>query len=170
MGRDEKEMETRLCQAILAGENDRTKLASLTLHRSTSEARSLLDLLGAAPYELIQDHSAWNPYPNLMIDLTGGMTPDIVLRSRQSGQNRIYIEVKKTQPLGYGKADSQVVRYLLHLLAMTESKPARIPTDIRRAIILAAPESWFAVSRNAKAWEHFLTTYQSLASSFGVTV
>lgn len=54
---DEKELETGLCDAIRAGHDDRGRLASLALHRSTSNAQSLGELIGAAHYEVIQDHS-----------------------------------------------------------------------------------------------------------------
>jgi hypothetical protein len=54
-----------------------------------------------------------------MRDVAGGVTPDIVLRSRVSGQNRIYVEVKDSEPLHYDIEDSQIVRYFLHLLGTT---------------------------------------------------
>ena len=111
-----------------------------------------------------------NPYPKFMVEIIGGMIPDIVLRSKVSNENRIYIEVKRTQPLGYGKVDSQIVRYFLHLLATSHSKPSGGADDIRRAVLLAAPPSWFAVNAIHDAWRYFLETYTQLASCFGVTL
>jgi hypothetical protein len=102
-----------------------------------------------------------------MQDLVGGVTPDIVLRSKSSGQNRIYIEVKDTEPLGYGIEDSQIVRYFLHLLAMTTKGPS---SDIKRAVLLCAPSAWFQVERNAKTWNHFLDRFLGLAKAFDITL
>lgn len=78
--------------------------------------------------------------------------------------------MKKTRPLGYGKFDSQAIRYLLHLLATTQQRPHGIATDIRRAIVLAAPPSWFGVKDNRDAWHYFLQTYAALAATFDVTL
>ncbi|MGB6716817.1 MAG: hypothetical protein WBE47_07700 [Candidatus Acidiferrales bacterium] len=98
------------------------------------------------------------------------MTPDIVLRSRVSGENRVYIEVKDSQPLGYGVEDSQVVRYFLHLLATTTGIPREGETDIRRAVLLCAPSTWFKNAINAKAWNHFLEHFSGLAKEFEITL
>jgi len=72
-----------------------------------------------------------------MLDVIDGMIPDIVLRSPISRQNRIYIEVKDTEPLGYGIEDSKIARYFLHLLATTTRGPKE-GNDIRRAVLLCA--------------------------------
>jgi hypothetical protein len=167
---NEKDLENQICALLRAGAQDPTQLQRLSFYRSTSDARSLGDLIGGRPFTLFQDTSDWNLQQKFMVEICGGMTPDIVVRSNGSGQNRIYFEVKRTRELGYGKADSQVVRYLLHLLATSESKPSRSPDDIRRAIVLAAPLSWFAVPANADVWDYFLATYGPLASAFGVTL
>jgi hypothetical protein len=119
----------------------------------------------------IHDNSKWNLNPKLMQDIICGMTPDIVLRSNVSGENRIYIEVKDTEPLGhkhYGIEDSQVVRYFLHLIAI--SKRNKGVTDIRRAMLLCAPSMWFKVERNAKAWAYFLEHFSGLAKAFDITL
>jgi hypothetical protein len=160
----EKLIERRLLDAIHKG-------AQIEIKNSTSDARTIADLLcGSVPTE-IHDSSAWNPSPKLMQDVIGGMTPDIVLRSNVSGENRIYIEVKDGEPLGhkhYGMEDSQVIRYFLHLIAM--SKRNKGATDIRRAVLLCAPSEWFNVERNTKAWVYFLDHFSGLAKSFDITL
>jgi hypothetical protein len=161
----EKIIEGRLLDAI------RKDAHALEIKNSTSDARTIADLLcGCVPID-IHDSSNWNPYPQLMKDIIGGMTPDIVLRSNVSGENRIYIEVKESEPLGhkhYGVEDSQVIRYFLHLIAM--SKRNKGVTDIRRAVLLCAPAAWFKVERNAKAWAYFLEHFSGLAKSFDITL
>ncbi|ALA57218.1 hypothetical protein NITMOv2_0782 [Nitrospira moscoviensis] len=72
--------------------------AQFSIHNSTSDAKNLFDLIGHKTYEVIEDDSRWNLHPKFMLEIIGGMTPDIVLRSKASNENRIYIEVKKTQP------------------------------------------------------------------------
>lgn len=166
----EKDLERRLCEMLRGGFATVDVPSQLSVHNSTSDAKNLFDLIGDKGFELIADDSRWNPHPKFMLDIIGGMIPDIVLRSKVSNENRIYIEVKKTQPLGYGKVDSQIVRYLLHLLAISHGKPSGGADDISRAVLLAAPPSWFAVNANHDAWGYFLETYTGLASCFGVTL
>jgi hypothetical protein len=163
---EEKELETQLCQKLNGGSSATSKLR---LNRSTSDATTVADLIRDVPFELFKDNSDWNQDKRLLADLCGSTIPDIVLRSKVSGENRIYIEVKKDHKLGYGLEDSQVVRYFLHLLATTlqDSKKGK---DIRRALILAAPPSWFSASKNNEAWSYFLTTYTKLANHFDITL
>jgi len=169
---NEKQLETILCEKLLAALTNRAVLNELSLEHSTSDHKTLGDLIGATPYEVIQDHSRWQQQPGFMTDVIGGMTPDIVLRSSLSGENRIYIEVKKDVGIGRGEshADSQMVRYFLHLLGTTHQRPPRTPTDIGRAVILAAPSSWFTASKNSGRWEYFLEKHTELASCFGITL
>jgi hypothetical protein len=70
--------------------------------------------------------------------------------------------VKETACLNYGIHDSQIIRYLLHLLASSETNP-RGKGDIKRAILLAAPSAWFAAKRTGKAWTYFVDHYTDLA-------
>jgi hypothetical protein len=166
----EKDLERRLCEMLQTRLTAVDTHAEFSIHNSNSDAKNLLDLIGKNGYEVIEDDSRWNLHPKFMLEIIGGMTPDIVLRSKASNENRIYIEVKKTQPLGHGKADSQIIRYFLHLLATSHSKPLIVGEDIRRAVLLAAPVSWFATTVNHDAWTYFLKTYSRLASCLGVTL
>jgi hypothetical protein len=166
----EKDLERRLCEMLRNGIATGDMPSEFCIHNSTSDAKNLFDLIGSKDFDLIEDDNRWNLHPKFMVEIIGGMTPDVVLRSKTSNENRIYIEVKKTRPLGYGKVDSQIIRYLLHLLATTYSTPPGGADDIRRAILLAAPLSWFAVNTNHAAWTYFLETYSRLASCFGVTL
>ncbi len=125
---------------------------------------SLADLVGNHEFEIIEDSSEWNQDKTFMVDIIGGMTPDIVIRGKQSGENRIYIEVKNGASLNYGKEDSQIIRYFLHLLASSHKSPG----DIARAIVLAAPRRWFNSERNAEAWQYFVDHFGDLAKCFDV--
>ena len=69
-------------------------LRGFVISGSTSDAKNLSELIGDRRFEIFEDNNAFNPYPKFMIDIFGGLIPDIVLRSSESGQNRIYIEVK----------------------------------------------------------------------------
>ena len=161
----EDELKHQLCELLRDGIRNRVILSGLFLTCPTSATQTLADLIGSAAYEIIEDNSIWNPYPKFMVDVIGNMTPDIVIRASASGENRIYIEVKKTRPIGHDRETSQVIRYFLHLLAFTSRGK---PGDIRRAIILAAPSSWFKKPRNADDWQYFINTYRDLASGFSI--
>jgi hypothetical protein len=164
MTQREKEIEGRILARLKDG------VAGLEIQNSTSDAKNLAILLGRRRSTVLHDTNEWNLHPNFfMQDVIGGMVPDIVLRSTLSGQNRIYIEVKGTDPLGYGIEDSQITRYFLHLLATTTRFP-REGADIRRAVLLCAPAAWFKVKRNAETWNHFLTCFSGLATAFDITL
>jgi hypothetical protein len=167
---DEKAIEQWLCDVLRSGRGDSEYLRAVSIANSTSDARTLLDLVGNCPFEVFQDTSDWNTHPELMMDIIGGMTPDVVLRSTVSGENRIIIEVKRYQSLGYGTADSQIIRYFLHLLATSSAKSGIRGPEIRRAVLLAAPSHWFEEPKNSKAWGYFTNTYEPLASHFGITL
>ncbi|MFV9684432.1 hypothetical protein ACNFD4_17315 [Pseudomonas sp. NY15367] len=161
----EKELEDILVARISGPACD---LSGITIEESTSAAGTLKDLCGNTAFTVFKDTSDWNLQPKAMPDVIGGMTPDIVLRSQVSGQNRIYIEVKEAAFLSYGRYDSQVVRYFLHLLASTERKPAG-KDDIGRAILLAAPTYWFE-QKTGGDWLYFVEKYTGLARAFNITL
>jgi hypothetical protein len=165
----EKELENELVRKLRDGCGYEDALEEIKIVHSTSAMSSIRDLCRHIPYEVYQDTSTWNTFPDLMVDVIGGMTPDIVIRSRVSGQNRIYIEVKETSPLNYETNDSQVIRYFLHLLSTSDKQPKGY-SDIDRAILLAAPSSWFCKASNGKAWNYFKEKYRDLASVFGITI
>jgi hypothetical protein len=148
----------------------RARPKSITIHRaSLSGVTSCASLLKQFEWADIHDDSRWNPAKNFMKDVIELMCPDVVLRSQSTGENRIYIEVKDTERLGYRHydiEDSQVVRYFLHLLATTSKNP----NDIGRAILLCAPSRWFLDKHNAKAWGHFVEHFSGLATKFDITI
>jgi hypothetical protein len=158
-----KEIEVRILDKLKDGPG------GLEIQNSTSDAKNLAALLGQHRPTVLHDSSDWNLHPTFMVDVIGGMTPDIVLRSMLSGQNRIYIEVKDTEPLGFGIEDSQITRYFLHLLADTTRGP-KAGSDIRRAVLLCAPAAWFKVKGNAQTWNHFLGCFSGLATAFDITL
>lgn len=159
-GMTEKDLETRLVEKLRSATP--CVLQDLSITRSTSDARSLYALLGETPFDLFQDTSDWNPSPTFMIDVAGGITPDIVIRSRSSGRNRIYIEVKLHEEIRGDRALSQVTRQFLHLLATTQRSPDA-QSDIRRAVLLAAPSAWFEQNRHRAKWDWFRCRYEDLA-------
>ena len=142
----------------------------IRFEKHTTKAESLADLLIGNRPAVFHDTSDWNPCPKAMQDVIGGKVPDIVLRSKLSHENRIYIEVKHTSSLSGGVADSQLVRYFLHLLATTTKVPKKGLQDIQRGVLLCAPSSWFKNSRNADTWEYFLGHFSGLAGAFDIAL
>jgi len=159
----EKIIESKLLDAL------RERPESVTIHRaSLPGTTSFCELFKQLEFEHIHDDSRWNRAKDFMKDVIGLMCPDIVLRSKSTGENRIYIEVKDTERLGYRHydlEDSQVVRYFLHLLATTSKNP----DDIDRAILLA-PSHWFVDQQNAKAWGYFVDHFSGLAARFHILI
>ena len=143
---------------------NRKVLRALPIISGTGNASSIYDLVENFEYVLLQDTSDWNPAPKLMIDVAGGTTPDLVLRSTTSGENRIYIEVKLTAEISREAPFSQVVRHFLHLLAISRHTPVMGIKDMRRAVLLAAPSAWFERKVNMIKWQYFLDKYTDLAT------
>ncbi|HEY2460227.1 MAG TPA: hypothetical protein VGI16_05450 [Candidatus Acidoferrum sp.] len=160
--------ETIIEERLLAALRQRPE--SIKIYRSSiPRVSNVRQLVGVHDFEDIHDNSRWNPAKNFMRDVIGNMCPDIVLRSKLTGENRIYIEVKDIERLGYRHydiEDSQVVRYFLHLLATTTKNPK----DISRATLLCAPSRWFVDRHNAKAWGYFLEHFSGLATKFNITI
>jgi hypothetical protein len=165
----EQQIEDQLVRSLQEGLREPRKLKAITLASANSDVQSIADMCGSQAFEIYQNNSAWNSDKGFMNDVIGGMTPDVVLRSVASGQNRIYIEVKESSCLGYKIEDSQIIRYFLHLLAVSEEKPKGIP-DIGRAILLAAPSKWFEGSRTGADWKYFIEKYGDLARAFQITL
>lgn len=143
---------------------------SIRFKNYTTKAQTLADLLDGNQPTVFHDTRDWNPNPKAMQDVIWGKIPDVVLRSKRSNENRIYIEVKWDKPLADGIADSQIVRYFLHLLAMTTKVPKKGVQDIQRGVLLCAPSSWFVNKRNAETWNHFLEHFAGLAKEFGIAL
>ena len=165
----EKQIEDQLVRTLHNGLREPGRLAAVILTSASSDVRSFADVCGSHAFEIFQNDTGWNTHKGFMEDVIGGMTPDIVLRSVLSGQNRIYIEVKESDCLHYDTEDSQIIRYFLHLLAVSERNPKGIP-DISRAIILAAPSGWFENSRTGTDWRYFIEHYCDLARAFCITL
>ncbi|OQW33800.1 MAG: hypothetical protein A4E19_02840 [Nitrospira sp. SG-bin1] len=159
----EKNLEDALAAKLERALLDRSLLRDIRIISGTSDASCLYDLVSERDYKIFQDRSDWNPVPTLMIDVAGGMVPDLVLRSIASNENRIYIEVKYTEDLNYDRPLSQIVRYFLHLLCTTRQSPLPKKQDIRRAVLLAAPSAWFENKTHANKWYYFLDRYADLA-------
>jgi hypothetical protein len=161
---DEKELEKNLCKVIKSGQTARQLIK---VHRTESTVHNLADLFEKVEPGIIEDSSDWNEFRTLSKDLFWGITPDIVIRPIGSNQNRIIIEVKKDSPFTHKEPDaSQVLRYFLHLLVTTDKSPE---SGIRRAVLLAAPQSWFK-GKHSASWDHFLSHYRPLANHFDITL
>lgn len=161
----EKRIEEWICATLARREHDPGALAELRLCPENSAITDVRSLVGHGRFKVVRDNSIWNTHPGLMVDIIGGMTPDIVIQSRETGENRIIIEVKHDAVLGHDEDACQLTRYLLHLLATSKQSKSQ---DIQRAVILAAPGAWFEVPANARGWERFVTRYGPLAAHFGV--
>jgi hypothetical protein len=159
----EKDLENALAAILREGSLDRSALRDVRIVSGTTDATSIYDLVDNHGYVLFQDTNDWNHEPKLMIDVAGGITPDLVLRSTATGENRIYIEVKSTEGIRDAAPLSQIVRQFLHLLATSRHSPSAGRHDIRRAILLAAPSAWFAKEANVTKWRYFLDKYADLA-------
>ena len=85
---DEKQIEKALVARLRDAKGNSRSLRGFTISGGTSDAKNLGELMGDRPFEIFEDDSAFNPYPKFMIDIFGGLIPDIVLRSSESGQNR----------------------------------------------------------------------------------
>lgn len=72
---DEKEIERTLCSRLRGAVGAPSLLAAFSLANSTSDATTLVDLIGNTRYEILEDNSDWNTSPHFMVDIAGGMTP-----------------------------------------------------------------------------------------------
>lgn len=167
----ETQIEIQIVELLQEGLRTPNRLAEMKLSNTDSAVECLADLCGTQKFEIFQRNPEWNTHKGFMKDLIGGMIPDIVLRSTTSGQNRIYIEVKESACLHYNTEDSQIIRYFLHLLAVSERNPKGCDDiEIGRAVILAAPLAWFEDSRTGTDWRYFLEHYRKLARLFCITL
>ena len=161
----------RLCKALEAGRGNRSVLNEISvLSVNHADVRSIGDLIPVnAPYAITEFLTVVAKPP--LSDVFNRLQPDIVIQSLGSTAplSRIYIDVKDKAEMTYGFADSQLVRYFLHLIATTTAKDSLI----RRAVLAAAPAEWFEREsrRGTKsAWTHFITSYAPLASALNVTL
>lgn len=171
MAEQKNQFEKMLESALLARIEGLHSAASdpIAFAESSSDVRNLQQLLADKDFQTLRDTSEWNQHKNMLVDISGNMTPDLVLRCARDGDNRIIIEVKCHSGLNYDKHDSQLVRYFLHLLATTHQRKDN-PAAIRRALILAAPASWFLTPANRDRWTYFINTYRDLARHFDITL
>jgi hypothetical protein len=160
----EKEIENYYADIIQMSSINSEALKEMKFAKNyTTSSESLFDLIGKVEFQFFQDTTDWNNNKEILVDISGNMIPDLVIRSKRTNQNRILIEIKNESNLRYGIPDSQAVRYFLNLIATsTENKNG----DIKRGIILIAPPKWFSNSK----WCYFTKTYSDLAKVFGITI
>jgi hypothetical protein len=147
---------------------------NIPITKSTSEARTMFDLLGdrehGRDFDLHAEKSLVKESSVLSVELFGGLKPDIVIWSKRSAQNRIVIEVKQATKATHKENDaSQFLRYFLHLLATSDLMP-KGKTDIGRGVLVAAPAAWFENRTLSSTWHHLVEHYGPLAKTFHITL
>jgi hypothetical protein len=140
---------------------------TVQLFRSKKEVGTLNELLGEwtfdKDFDITLEPELREGDSELSVELFQGMRPDIVLRSKHSGQNRIIIETKQHT----SATPSQFLAYFLHLLVTSDKKPNDI-VDIPRGFFLAAPSSWFKSETKSNAWHYLVNRYGPLADQFNI--
>ena len=134
---------------------------------SNIEYQNIGRLINGSPFDILQDTSDWNQHKNICIDISGQMTPDIVIRSKVTNQNRIIIEVKDWARISNN--GRQLRSYFIHLL-VTTTRDASVSGGIVRAIILAAPDHWFRDRNRYAAYDIFLQECAGLANDYGIVL
>lgn len=158
---------------LLRGEPDTWKRIRIT-NCNSMDVSTLFGLIGEYRFARdfhIREEAALRPVNSkLSVDLFGLVKPDLVLSSTASGQDRIVIEVKQHARPTHREPDaSQFLRYFLHLLVTSDSRPRGRP-DIRRAMLMAAPASWFESESKSRTWRHLVTHYGALSKQFDITL
>jgi hypothetical protein len=164
----EKDLEAKI---VVRLKSNGTEWRSIAITNFTTSARTLGNLIGEASFGIYQQpHSLIRGSAGLSVDLFGGLKPDIVIHSLASKQNRIIIEVKRDSLFTHKERHaSQILRYFLHLLATTDRRPKE-KQDINRAVLLAAPSSWFESDSKASLWRQFVKDYGPLAETFHIAL
>src|SRR6266436_1360619 len=161
-------------QILAALKSNAGRWRNIPITKSTSEARSIFDLLGdrehGRDFDLHTEKTLVKGSSVLSVDLFGGLQPDIVVWSKRSSQNRIVIEVKQATEATHKENDaSQFLRYFLHLLAISDPMP-KGKTDIGRGVLVAAPAAWFENRTLSSTWHHLVEHYGPLAKTFHITL
>jgi hypothetical protein len=147
---------------------------NIPITKSTSEARTMFDLLGdrehGRDFDLQTEKVLVKGSSVLSVELFHGLKPDIVVWSKRSVQNRIVIEVKQATEATHKENDaSQFLRYFLHLLVTSDPMP-KGKTDIGRGFLVAAPTAWFESQSLSHTWHHLVRHYGPLAETFHITL
>jgi len=167
--------EVALQEKILAAlRSNANTWRNIPIIKSTSDARSIFDLLGdrehLRDFDLQTAKVLVKGSSVLSAELFGGLRPDIVIWSKRSAQNRIVIEVKQATKATHKENDaSQFLRYFLHLLVTSDPRP-KGKADIDRGFLVAAPTAWFESQSLSHTWHHFVRHYGPLAKTFHITL
>jgi hypothetical protein len=100
------------------------------------------------------------------------MRPDIAIWSKgPEKQPQIYIEFKDGAALNYQYQLNQVSRYFLHLAGSSLQHSTRKHSSnyFARAVILAAPDSWFD-SSYAEAWKRTVEQFGEVGKVLDITL
>jgi hypothetical protein len=144
-------------------------------YRAGKESGSLNELLGKAEwrrdYEVLPQKKQKAGGTTGISSTFHGLTPELIIAGKQSGQDRIVIEVKKySNPESFDHPDgNQFANYFFHLFATTDVKS---PDDIiiPGAMIVAAPINWFNIAENSNVWKYLIHQYGSLAKTYDITL
>ena len=156
--------EIALQEEILAAlRSNANKWRNIPITKSTSEARTIFDLIGDREHGRDFDLHTEKPLVKgssvLSVEMFGGLQPDIVVWPKRSSQNRIVIEVKQGTEATHKEDDaSQFLRYFLHLLVTSDPRP-KGKADIDRGFLVAAPTAWFERQSLSQAWHHLVKQY-----------
>jgi len=156
--------EIALQEEILAAlRSNANKWRNIPITKSTSEARTIFDLIGDREHGRDFDLHTEKPLVKgssvLSVEMFGGLQPDIVVWSKRSSQNRIVIEVKQGTEATHKEDDaSQFLRYFLHLLVTSDPRP-KGKADTDRGFLAAAPTPWFERQSLSQAWHHLVKQY-----------
>ncbi len=161
-------------QILAALKSNAGRWRNIPITKSTSEARSIFDLLGdrehGRDFDLQTEKTLVKGSSVLSVELFGGLKPDIVIWSKRSSQNRIVIEVKQATEATHKENDaSQFLRYFLHLLVTSDPRP-KGKADIHRGVLVAAPAAWFEDRMLSRTWHHLVEHYGPLAEKFHITL
>jgi hypothetical protein len=168
----EKDLENRIVEILETKSSSRPVVKT---YREGKEFGTLNQLLGKAEcgrdYEVLPQKKQKAGGTTGISSTFHGLTPDVIIAGKQSGQDRIVIEVKKySNPENNDHLDgNQFANYFFHLFSTTDVES---PDDINipRALIVAAPTDWFKVPQNFTVWHHLIRQYGPLAELYKITL
>ena len=162
-------LQNRIVEMLQSGSAEWQKIR--ILNSTSPDVATVADLIGSIEFDEPRIEKPFKTRDtSLSVHTFGSQKPDIALVSKISGQIRVLIEVKLATKSTHKELDaSQFVRNLLYLLAATEPRP-RDKTDIRRAVLVAAPDAWFENTTKSHHWTHLVQQYGGLAKAFQITL
>jgi len=162
-------LQSKIVEMLDGGSREWQKIR--IVNSSSSDVATMADLIGSREFESRTEKPLLKTLDTpLSKDTFWMQKPDIALVSKFSGQVRVLIEVKLATDSTHPELDaSQFVRNLLYMLAATDREPQG-RADIRRAVLVAAPDAWFMNEKLSRHWSHLVRQYGGLAREFKITL